>query len=870
MQTIFSHSNLDFDGLASLIAAKKLYPEADIILPAKVAPEVNHFLAIYKDIFKFKRISEVQCEKITDLILVDTNSIKRLGHTVDKLPPDVTYHVYDHHPQTEETVSYTKGKIDHVGATITLLTELIQQQNLSVSPLEATLFGLGVYSDTGAFTYENTTSRDLAAAAFHLEQGANLHVIEQFRDTPLTDEQLSLFHRLLDNNDLVSIDGTDIIIAYHSQKSYTGHLSVITKKLLQVTGADAVYSVVTMGNKTFITARADNDRMNVLPVIRHFNGGGHEKAASASVNGKTLTSIISDIKTSLSNTVEAAITAKHIMSSPVRVVAPDTTIETVSKMLYRYGHTGFPVVEGEKVIGIISRRDVDKALHHDLGHAPVKGYMSHSPITIDLHEKISTIREFMIEEHVGRLPVIHKDQLIGIVSRTDIIQAMHGINKSSVHSIQHTPAPLKRQLTQTMKKQLPSTIYNVLKLLGKEAGRLSMCAYLIGGTVRDLLLDRRNEDMDIVVEGDGIDFALHMQERYGGHVRTHETFRTATWKHPNGYKVDLTSARTEYYDFPAALPNVELSTIKEDLYRRDFTINAMAICLHEEAFGELIDHFNGLKDLQNRQLRVLYNLSFVEDPTRLLRAIRFESRFKFHLSKNTERLAHESVSHIHSVSKPRLASELIRLFNEEDPLACVTRMDTFSLLNYLFHSPLDISLSLKHIKALTDWQTVLRDKDVAVHSSIWICYMALLTTMNKESFAELYDFCLTKEDIKTLDTFRSLTKQEISLEYLLSLSLMDLHMTFAHINKEPLIAWFSIFTEKNTTELFHYILKRETLKRTIDGEDLKQAGYQPSPLFKDMLLYSESLELTSPEISKAELLKAIHSNFSVNENRQPD
>ncbi|WP_078577154.1 CBS domain-containing protein [Salipaludibacillus agaradhaerens] len=866
MQTIFSHSNLDFDGLASLIAAKKLYPEADIILPAKLAPEVNHFLAIYKDTFTFKPLSEVPWAKINVLILVDTNSINRLGDVADKLPPDVTYHVYDHHPQTEETVSYTEGKVDDVGATITLLTELIQQQELSVSPLEATLFGLGVYSDTGAFTYENTTSRDLAAAAFHLEQGANLRVIEQFRDAPLTEEQLSLFQQLVDHNDLISIDGTDIIIAYHSQKSYTGHLSVITKKLLQVTGADAVYSVVTMGNKTFITARADNDRINVLPVIRHFNGGGHEKAASASINGKDLTSIMTEVRAHLPATVEDAMTAKHIMSSPVRVVAPNTTIETVSKMLYRYGHTGFPVVEDKKVIGIISRRDVDKALHHDLGHAPVKGYMSHSPITIDLHEKISTIREFMIEEHVGRLPVIHKDQLIGIVSRTDIIQAMHGINKSSVHAIQHTSVPLKRQLTQTMKKQLPSTIYNVLQLLGKEAGRLSMRAYLIGGTVRDLLLNRRNEDMDIVVEGDGIDFALHMQEHYGGHVRTHETFRTATWKHPNGYKVDLTSARTEYYDFPAALPNVELSTIKEDLYRRDFTINAMAICLHEEAFGELLDHFNGLKDLQKQQLLVLYNLSFVEDPTRLLRAIRFESRFNFRLSKNTERLAHESVSHIHSVSKPRLASELIRLFNEEDPLICVMRMDTFSLLNYLFQSPLDINLSAKHIKTLAGWQAVLQDKNVAVHSSIWICYMALLTTMNKESFAELYDYCLKKEDIKTLDTFQSLTKQKVDLHYLLNLSLMDLHMTFSQINKEPLIAWFSIFTEKNTTKLFNYILKRETLRRTINGEDLKQAGYKPSPLFKDMLLYSEGLELTSPHISKEELLKAIHTKYSVNEN----
>jgi len=861
MQIILSHTNLDFDGLASMIAAKKLYPLADVVLPSKLSPEVQHFLAIYKDTFLFQQKKNILFERINEVILVDTNDLNRTGEFKNLLHKSVSYIVFDHHPTSEGTVNFSEGSIDNVGATITLLSEQLRAKEISISPFEATVFSLGIYSDTGAFTYHHTTARDLQAGAFFLENGANLRVVDQFREPPLKEDQQLLFQQLLESSDLLSIDGIDIFLATHSQTHYTGHLAHITRKLLQVTGADVVFSIAEMGHKTFLTARATSERVNVLPIIYFFEGGGHEKAASAMIKQKTAQEIYLLIKEKLPEMISPSLTAKDMMSCPVRVIAPQTTIETVSKMLYRYGHTGFPVIEDDQLIGIISRRDVDKALHHQLGHAPVKGYMSHQPITIGIDEKIEQIRELMIEDRVGRLPVIHDNELVGIVSRTDVIQAMHGKKGINITYSRSSAAPLKRQLIETMKKHLSPAIFQLLEIIGEESGHLSMKAYLIGGMVRDLLLERDNEDMDIVVEGDGITLALHLQNIYGGKVRRHDEFRTATWKHPSGFKVDLTSARTEYYDFPAALPKVEMSTIKEDLFRRDFTINAMGICLHQNEFGELIDYFHGYEDLRKGKLRVLYNLSFVEDPTRILRAIRFESRFHFHMDAQTERLAIQSANNLLSVSKPRISSELVRLFNEEDPIYGMERMQDLSLTKYIINKPANEQKSKTQVDLLHKWHKKLIAEGIFVDRSIWICYLFLHSSNSENSHTALEGYCQTKEDHKTLEEVKSLILNERHFPLNNYALKTELHKIFATYQLESLLGFFVMFSKSNQNHLINYLLEREKLQRKINGKDLIKMGLKPSPLFREILFFAETTQLESPSIIKRELLETVKKNF---------
>ena len=187
----------------------------------------------------------------------------------------------------------------------------------------------------------------------------------------------------------------------------------------------------------------------------------------------------------------------------------------------------------------------------------------------------------------------------------------------------------------------------LLQSIGEVADKLDFNAFAVGGFVRDLLMKKTNLDLDIVIEGDGIAFAKALAAHLGGRYRTHERFKTAVVLMPDDFKIDIATARLEYYEYPAAMPMVELSSIKLDLYRRDFTINAMAIQLNQEHFGTLIDFFNSQNDLKQKSIKVLHNLSFVEDPSRIFRAVRFEKRngipnFSPYQTTDRQRRQHEA------------------------------------------------------------------------------------------------------------------------------------------------------------------------------------------------------------------------------------
>jgi tRNA nucleotidyltransferase (CCA-adding enzyme) len=214
---------------------------------------------------------------------------------------------------------------------------------------------------------------------------------------------------------------------------------------------------------------------------------------------------------------------------------------------------------------------------------------------------------------------------------------------------------------------------------------LGVSVYAVGGFVRDILLRVENLDVDIVVEGDGIRFAEEFEKKFHCRIRTHKKFGTAIILFPDGLKVDVATARWEVYDSPAALPTVESASIKMDLYRRDFTINTLAIQLNPSAFGEQIDFFGGVKDIKEKVIRVLHNLSFVEDPTRVFRAIRFEQRFGFQIGKHTQHLMKNAlkVGFLERLSGGRVFSELILLLQEETPLPALRRMRDFHLFHFL-------------------------------------------------------------------------------------------------------------------------------------------------------------------------------------------
>ncbi|MBB5173989.1 CBS domain-containing protein [Texcoconibacillus texcoconensis] len=867
MQLILSHNHLDFDGLASMIAAKKLHPQSMMVLPHKRSSAVDHFLAIYKDAFAFHNEKKVDWKAIDKVILVDTANLARTGFKkINNLKDGVSFHVYDHHQQKEDDLTTGIIQREQVGATVTLLVEQLQQQNIKISSFEATIFALGLYSDTGAFCFDSTTARDLHVGAFLVEQGAQLQIIKKYRQQPLEEEQHLLLQSLLNTYETYSFNGVEILLAKHRQEEYTNNLAIICRRMLETTKADAVFALVEMGNTTFLTARSSSDRINVLPVIEAVGGGGHEQAAAGKAKNAEWSTLCEDIRRRLEKAVKPAITAENMMSSPVRVIAPDTAVIDASKMLYRYGHTGFPVIQDGECTGIISRRDVDKALHHGLGHAPVKGYMSRNPQTISKEKSLEGIQEIMIEHNIGRLPVIDDGQMIGIVSRTDVIRAIHGKKETNDPSQVFHHVPTRHSVYEFMSSLLSKELFTLLKHIGEEAKQLKMNAFIIGGIVRDILLHKNNEDIDIVVEGNGIELANTLANSYGGFVRTHPTFQTATWKHTSGFKIDITSARTEYYDYPAALPDVEMSSIKEDLYRRDFTINAMAINLHPESFGTLIDYFHGYEDLKKGHIRTLYNLSFVEDPTRLLRAIRFETRFNFSMDEETERFAYESVQHIHQTSTPRIASELKRLTEEGNPKKGFERLQAFGICSFLFQklrSNEDILLDIEQFSTFIA-SAGTKSKHWQFTDSIWLSYMTFTIPCRPGVHRELQPFSQNKQDDRFIEQWGTLIDHKFH-EKDLTAPLSEWHQWFHQYDDEPLLAWayHSDMTQQalRKTKMETYINSRSHLPQFIDGNNLQSLGFKPGPCFRDILFTVEQWLLDDPTLSRTDIETRILQTF---------
>jgi tRNA nucleotidyltransferase (CCA-adding enzyme) len=794
---------------------------------------------------------------VKELILVDVASLAKIGDGANRLSRDnLRITVIDHHPPQPGNVRADEETIEPVGAAVTLLIEKIQERGLPITPFEATLFGLGLYSDTGYFSYAATTPRDLRAASFLMENGMNLDIIRRFSEEVLHDQQKGILHSLLVNCTEFIVEGLRILVSTHQQPKFEGGLATITRKVLETTGADAVIAVVEMQKHVYLVCRARSNRIHFQPLLAEWGGGGHPQAGSANIKNAMLTQVFEHVCANLERIIKPAITARLMMSSPVKTIPPHLTMDEASRLMYRYGHTGFPVVEDGRLVGIISRRDVDKANHHGLGHAPVKAYMSTKVLTIEPNTTLEEIQDIMIRNNIGRLPVMEDGKLVGIVSRSNVIEILHDqAIKEQLEQAAESEADDRTLLIARLRKQLPESLYALLQDIGGVGSESDTPVYLIGGIVRDILLNVPNDDVDLVVEGDGIAFARRLAEYMGGDVTAHGEFGTATWEHPSGLRIDVASSRQEYYEHPAALPQVEFSTLSGDLSRRDFTINAMAICLNKERFGELIDPFHGRDDLMHHHVRVLHNLSFVEDPTRIIRAVRFELRFQFRMDEQTEQLALASCDQLGALSAARIGHELEKLFGEVlvSPARAIQRLAHFRFWRSIGACDDDLAPCLAHAKQLerllAEWGAEAPEKLPG-----WFAYF-LLPFYHAGRLAAAGRFALAKKDMKLLQEITELKGLAQSERWRQAGSVGELHAMCKRYSPGALLFIAAGSESEGARErLAEYVRKRETMPVYLTGDDLIRQGLKPGAAFGAILMEAEIAALEGRIASREQAL----------------
>ena len=684
MDVITTHINADFDCLGSMIAAKRLYPDAVMVFPGGQERSLREFfLKSVQYSFGFKRVRDVDLDTIKRLILVDVRQASRIGPFAEVVKrPDVELHIFDHHPAKEDDLCGSCEQVEPVGSTVTVLAHLLMERGVELTVDEATMMMLGLYEDTGCLTFHTTTVRDYQAAAYLLTYGANLNLVADLIVQEMTPDQVRLLNDLIASKTILNVQGVDIAIAHASTDYFVADIAGLAHRLKDMENLDVLFILVRMESRVFIVARSRLKEINVGEIMAEFGGGGHPAAASCAVRDLTLVQVLEQLPAVLQKHVAPRWQAHHLMSTPVKTIAADEPIAAAHQLLSRYNINALPVLKSAQVVGIISRQLVDKAVYHGLQDQPVSEIMSSDFHRVAPSTPIETLKSLIVESSQRFVPVIENEQLIGVVTRTDLLR--HFASSTGTQPRSGDRGLISRggrhyksgQIQRLIRNRLPKRIQDLLSQLGAAADAQEVPVFAVGGFVRDLLLGVENLDLDFVVEGDGIAFAEHFARQNGCRVRCHHKFGTAVVIYPDGFKLDIASARMEYYLSPGALPDVEHASVKMDLYRRDFTINTLAICLNHVNFGEVLDYYGGQRDIDEKAIRVLHNLSFVEDPTRVFRAVRFEQRLGFKVGKQTESLLHSAIrlGLLEKLSGERIFNELFLILNERDPLPAIMRL----------------------------------------------------------------------------------------------------------------------------------------------------------------------------------------------------
>ena len=352
MDAILTHENADFDALAALLGAKKIYPEAIPILPRRLNRNVRDFCALYGDALPFTRPDDLPRQHFRAIVVVDSQGIQ----SARGVTPKTHIHFIDHHPLNRDLnpgMTFSGGE---TGATTTLFVEQISDKALPLTPIEATLLLLGIYEDTGALSYVTTTPRDVRATAFLLEHGASLAIANDFLHLPLTDAQHKLYHRLIEKIQTIEIAGHAIAIAAAHADAYVEEVSTLAQQLRELYDPAALFVLVQMDDHIQLVARSERAEIDVAPIASAFGGGGHDKAAAALIRGMTLRQAKSKLVKLLKESVKPSLLVRHVMSFGAHTLETTATVADAAEAMNRYGHEGFPVVRRGKLVGVVTRR----------------------------------------------------------------------------------------------------------------------------------------------------------------------------------------------------------------------------------------------------------------------------------------------------------------------------------------------------------------------------------------------------------------------------------------------------------------------------------------------------------------------------------
>ncbi len=421
MQIATTHKNCDFDGLASAVAVTLLYPDTVVVVSKAVNPNVKAFLSMHKDVFDIRLPTDIDMDAVKRLFVVDVAQWDRLdglGALQDR--EDLDIRIWDHHPGQGNIAA---GEIcqEPIGACITLLIRELQAKNIPLTPIQATLFITGLYEDTGRLTFSTTTAEDARAAAYLLENSADLHIVSRILRPAYREKQKEILHKLLASARRLKVNGFSIGIGQIEIHGHVDSLALVVRLIRELLNVDAAIGLFynPERERCMVIGRSGVEELNIGSIMRHLGGGGHPGAGSALMKGVQPHAIEEMILGLIEGNQQASVRVSDLMSFPVMSVSTGTSMAEVAQLLREKGCTGLPVIDDGELKGVISRRDFKRVRRKNQLAAPVKAFMRKTVFTIAPDKSPAQAVGLMIKHDIGRLPVVEDGKVIGIVTRSD-------------------------------------------------------------------------------------------------------------------------------------------------------------------------------------------------------------------------------------------------------------------------------------------------------------------------------------------------------------------------------------------------------------------------------------------------------------------
>lgn len=424
---VISHHNADLDALASMVAATHLFEDTVAVGGSLVSPPVKRFLALHKDHFPIVSFKNVDPEAVEEVIVVDVRDRRRLKEFKDLLGAASRVVTWDHHPDGEHDIEADENIVEPVGACVTLLVQRLLEKGHEIEPAEATLYLLGIYSDTGRLSFSTTRPIDVEMAAELLKRGASLKVVNRYLRRQYTKEQSELLVSLMSSSHEISVDSVEVAFCTAEAPKFVRGASSVVQQVLELGGHDAVFGVLHFekNDRVQIIARSRVSYLDVGNVMAKFGGGGHRGAAAATVKDRALDDVVDELKQILRDVPMLPTRVEAMMSTPVHTVDHDEDMSAVLAKFDEWGITGAPVMRDGNLVGVISRRDLERAENADKLELPAGSHMTHEVRTIDYREPVEDTLEMMTAEDIGRLPVTRDGKIVGIITRTDLLRELY-------------------------------------------------------------------------------------------------------------------------------------------------------------------------------------------------------------------------------------------------------------------------------------------------------------------------------------------------------------------------------------------------------------------------------------------------------------